>query len=217
MKKAVALSIVVIFISVQLMGCSTPLTTREKGAGSGGIIGAILGGIIGHQVGSAAAGAAIGAAIGLAGGYLVGQWAEDRQVKERAEVAREENYKREQGMALKLQGGDIAPTLANPGDNVNARVVYSVLGPDPEEKIKIAETRFVRKDGKDFGTSRREVEYSQGQYESSYQFVLPKTISDGAYTVVTTLEIVNGQAYQQHISHLNFIVRGQESPRTVNP
>jgi phage tail tape-measure protein len=54
------------------IGCSGPLTTREKGAGIGALGGAAAGGIIGSAVGHAGAGAAIGSVLGLGAGALVG-------------------------------------------------------------------------------------------------------------------------------------------------
>lgn len=55
-----------------LLGCSEPLTTREKGAAIGTVGGAAAGGIIGSAVGHPAAGAAIGAGVGLGTGALIG-------------------------------------------------------------------------------------------------------------------------------------------------
>src|SRR6476620_7836116 len=54
-------------------GCSTPLSTREKGAGIGALGGAAAGGLIGTAVGHPAAGAAIGGVLGLGTGALVGE------------------------------------------------------------------------------------------------------------------------------------------------
>ena len=46
-------SFALIFFLAALAGCSTPLTTREKGAGIGALGGAAAEGIIGSTVGSA--------------------------------------------------------------------------------------------------------------------------------------------------------------------
>jgi len=62
---------VVIYFGV-LLGCSEPLTTREKGAAIGTVGGAAVGGIVGSAVGHPAAGAAIGAGVGLGTGALIG-------------------------------------------------------------------------------------------------------------------------------------------------
>ena len=53
-------------------GCSTPLTSREKGGLMGAGFGAGTGAIIGSTMGHAAAGALIGGPVGLIGGALIG-------------------------------------------------------------------------------------------------------------------------------------------------
>jgi uncharacterized protein YcfJ len=68
-----------ILVSVSLLGCSEPLTTREKGAAIGTLSGAGLGAIIGSATGNAGAGAGIGAAVGLLGGALIGDQMQARQ------------------------------------------------------------------------------------------------------------------------------------------
>ena len=60
------------FLVVSAVGCSTPLSTREKGAGIGALGGAAACGLIGAAVGRPGAGAAIGGALGLGAGALVG-------------------------------------------------------------------------------------------------------------------------------------------------
>ena len=62
----------VLALLVGIMGCATPLSTREKGATLGTIIGAGLGAIIGSTTGRASEGAAIGGGSGLLGGALIG-------------------------------------------------------------------------------------------------------------------------------------------------
>ena len=58
--------------ALALVACSTPLTTREKGALAGGAIGAGAGAIVGHQVGHTGAGALIGAGVGAISGAVIG-------------------------------------------------------------------------------------------------------------------------------------------------
>src|ERR1043166_2818570 len=71
-----------LFLTVAFVGCSEPLTTREKGAAIGTFSGAALGGIIGAATGHAGAGAGIGAAVGLLGGALIGDQMQARQRQE---------------------------------------------------------------------------------------------------------------------------------------
>jgi outer membrane lipoprotein SlyB len=78
-------NVLLIALAVMFLGCSEPLTTREKGAAIGTVGGAGVGAIIGSVTGSAGAGAGIGAAIGLLGGALIGDQLQGRQ-KEDAEL-----------------------------------------------------------------------------------------------------------------------------------
>jgi outer membrane lipoprotein SlyB len=72
-------TVLLISLATVFLGCSEPLTTREKGAGIGTFTGAGLGAIIGSATGNAGAGAGIGAAVGLVGGALIGDQMQARQ------------------------------------------------------------------------------------------------------------------------------------------
>lgn len=61
-----------------LIGCSQPLSTREKGVLAGGGLGAATGAIIGAATGNPGAGAAIGGALGGVTGGLVGDQLQQR-------------------------------------------------------------------------------------------------------------------------------------------
>jgi uncharacterized protein YcfJ len=86
MKKTIT-TVSAIVLAVGFLGCSEPLTTREKGAAIGTVTGAGLGAIIGSATGNAGAGAGIGAAVGLLGGALIGDQLQARQNQE-AEIQR---------------------------------------------------------------------------------------------------------------------------------
>jgi uncharacterized protein YcfJ len=85
--KKTATTVAVILLTMFFLGCSEPLTTREKGAVYGTLGGAGLGAIIGSATGNAGAGAGIGAAVGLLGGALIGDQMQARQ-KQDEEVQR---------------------------------------------------------------------------------------------------------------------------------
>jgi uncharacterized protein YcfJ len=72
-------TVLALTLAVFVLGCSEPLTTREKGAAIGTFTGAGLGAIIGAATGNAGAGAGIGAAVGLVGGALIGDQMQARQ------------------------------------------------------------------------------------------------------------------------------------------
>jgi phage tail tape-measure protein len=84
-----------IVLVTSFLGCSTPLTTREKGAGIGALGGAAAGGIIGSTVGHAGAGAAIGGLLGLGAGALIGDQLQGHEVKQDEQQQRIDQEQRE--------------------------------------------------------------------------------------------------------------------------
>lgn len=69
---ALGRTLAVVCIAIAVAGCSTPLTTREKGAIAGGGIGAGAGAAVGSAAGSTATGALIGVGVGAVSGGLIG-------------------------------------------------------------------------------------------------------------------------------------------------
>jgi hypothetical protein len=80
-------SALTVLAALVAMGCSGPLTTREKGALAGGAIGAGSGAIIGSQVGHAGTGALIGAGIGAVSGAVIGDAIQGAEQKQAAQAA----------------------------------------------------------------------------------------------------------------------------------
>ena len=72
MNQGAKLGLAVFLTALVASGCSSPLTTREKGGLIGGAAGAGTGAIIGSAVGHAAVGALIGGPVGLVAGALIG-------------------------------------------------------------------------------------------------------------------------------------------------
>ena len=81
MKRLLVIFGALCLITVSL-GCSAPLSTREKGAGIGALGGAAAGGIIGAAVHHPAARALIGSALGLGAGALVGDQMQGQEQKQ---------------------------------------------------------------------------------------------------------------------------------------
>jgi outer membrane lipoprotein SlyB len=86
---------VLLFFVISFLGCSTPLTTREKGTGIGTLGGAAAGGIIGSAVGHAGAGAAIGGLLGLGAGALIGDQLQGHEMKQDEQQGRIDQEQRE--------------------------------------------------------------------------------------------------------------------------
>src|SRR3989304_10146859 len=81
------------FVLTFSAACSTPLTTREKGAGIGALGGAPAGGIIGSAVGHPGAGAAIGGTLGLGTGALIGDQLQGQEQKQQEQQGRIEEQR----------------------------------------------------------------------------------------------------------------------------
>ena len=95
MTKKISTYFAPVLLTAALVGCSTPLTTREKGAGIGTLGGAAAGGIIGSAVGHAGAGAAIGGLFGLGAGALIGDQLQGHEMKEDEQQQRMDEQHRE--------------------------------------------------------------------------------------------------------------------------
>ena len=80
--KQTVVRLIAVPLMAGLLGCSAPLTTREKGAGIGALGGAAVGGIIGSAVGHSGAGAAIGGALRLGSGALIGDQLQGQQMEQ---------------------------------------------------------------------------------------------------------------------------------------
>lgn len=96
-----------------ILGCSTPLSTREKATGIGALGGAAAGGIIGSTVGHPAAGALIGGTLGAGAGYVIGdqmQGNEQKQAEQQRQIDRNraetEELRREQERQKQQQRGE---------------------------------------------------------------------------------------------------------------
>ena len=87
--------VVLLTLGIVAVGCSQPLTTREKGALGGAGLGAAAGAIIGHAVGSPGAGAAIGGALGGVTGAVAGDRLQKRDTEMAATQARIERQRAE--------------------------------------------------------------------------------------------------------------------------
>ena len=101
MNKRIFFSFMAIIMITGVVGCSEPLSTREKGAGIGALGGAAAGGLIGAAVGHPGTGAAIGGALGLGSGALIGDQLQGQEKKQA-----------EQQKAIDQQKADIAKNQA---------------------------------------------------------------------------------------------------------
>ena len=139
-----ALEILMLALVVGAVGCSTPLTTREKGAGIGALGGAAVGGIIGSAVGRPGAGAAIGGALGLGTGALIGdqlQGQEQKQQEQQRQIDQQRaEIDRNRALLEELKRRNIEARETERGVTVNfPNVLFQFdradLTPDGRERV----------------------------------------------------------------------------------
>lgn len=112
-----------VLLLITAVGCSEPLSTREKGAGIGALGGAAAGGLIGSAVGHPGAGAAIGGALGLGTGALIGdqlQGQERKQAEQQKSIDQQRaDIARNQALIEELKKRNIEARETNRGVAVN--------------------------------------------------------------------------------------------------
>jgi hypothetical protein len=180
-------------LAVGPAGCATQTQTGAlvggaAGAGVGALIGALVGGSRGAAIG-AGAGALVGAGVGaLVGRHL------DRQVGSRADAARQVGHVPSSGNLVEVQKSEVEPFPARPGQSVALRVEYSVLAPNPDQRVELKEWRAIQRSGATvMGPVERGTRREQGVFTSTYQFQVPSSMAPGEYTVLTVLETGDGQ------------------------
>lgn len=165
-------------------GCET----AAGSAGLGAALGAGAGAIIGNQSHHAGEGALIGAALGGLTGLIVHD-IKSRQTKTAQQTATQyqSQYKPEQGIRIYGQNATVNPTTARPGDAISTAVEYAVLG-SGANGATVQENRILKKDGKVIKElSSQSFVRTDGTWQSSQDFQVPRTAEAGSYEVVNTI------------------------------
>ncbi|MBI2435377.1 MAG: glycine zipper family protein [Candidatus Hydrogenedentes bacterium] len=162
-----------------LSGCETYGEAGGLGAG----LGAVTGAVIGNQSGHALEGAAIGAVVGgLAG--LVAHDIKVHKQRSREETVQDLRYEPSQGLVLKFISAEVLPSVARPGDLMQANFTYALLGAGAG--IGVTETRtLLRGDRLLSDLASKTDTRDDGTYVSSQEFRLPNDIMQGIYTLDT--------------------------------
>ena len=179
---------------ILVAGCET----TGQSAGLGAVLGGTTGAIIGNQSHHAWQGALIGAAVGGLAGYAVKKL-QDRQTKNAQQTAQENNYTPSQGLKLNYKGGSVSPGTVKPGDKVVASVEYAALGTG-SNGIDVEEQRILSQGDKTLGTmSKDKVHRTDGTWESSVEFQVPKNATPGQYTVAQNVS-TTGQSIEKAVT-----------------
>lgn len=179
MKKVIATTLIVSMCGLQLTGCAE-MSSTGKGAGIGALAGAVLGAAAGGNTKSVL----IGAALGAAAGAIIANY-QDKQTATRAEAERK--YGAVKQDKLMIDTSTLTPANVTPGDKVESAVQYTALAANKSQQIKVTETRTLVNDKESVQLASREVTRAQGSHTSTMRFTLPKDMTKGNYTLVTTV------------------------------
>ncbi len=190
------LAIAVVFVfAVSLAGCVTesgyydPYRSAGAGALGGAATGAAIGSIIGAATGSAATGAWIGAAAGgVLGGVGGALYAAHRNREIRSAEAAAQAYGYQgQGNVVSVDNVTASPGVASPGQGILLTADYTILTP---ENVPVSATlvREIRYGGNLVGSPyQTTVTNTNGTYNDTVTYSLPRDATPGVYTVVTRL------------------------------
>jgi outer membrane lipoprotein SlyB len=176
----------------------------RKSALKGALLGALGGALIAGARGkNPLAGAAVGAVAGGVAGYLVGRH-QDKVYYSRDQAIQMAGYKPSDGYALKIQDVRFDPETIKPGEKATLHIRYLVIGPDPNETIKINCYRGIKYQGS-YMTGEQatlKVPRGGGVVESTAEFTLPAEAPVGTYTAEALMEDEGGRMNQSGTSPL---------------
>ncbi|MBM4129174.1 MAG: hypothetical protein FJ243_03525 [Nitrospira sp.] len=186
--KIISVITILVFIS-GIFGCAS-VPEEHKGAATGAAIGGVTGaaaGAIFAKEGRKTEAAILGGLAGALIGGLIGHYAVDTQ-RTRQETAQRYNYQSSMGTMLRIEDVAVIPTTVKPGDKIDLRATYAVLGVAPESEIKVTEIREIRIGGELVGRPEVNVVQKGGTYSSSVPIYLPSNAKKGTYSVLTTVQ-----------------------------
>jgi len=205
LKRAIAVSLVVILSSVVIGGCATTRKSQESkssgvfeehegaavGAGGGAVAGGVVGGVIGAKTGHTTVGIVLGALLGGLAGAAIGHYAYDkRQTEAEAQKKYDDDYNKTQAHLVRVENAGVTPYTVAPGGTVELAATYTVLGPQGAS-MEVTEIREVRHEGILEGKPEVTIKREGGTCESKIPLGLPKNAHRGEYRVITTVQSGN--------------------------
>ena len=167
----------------------------RKSSVIGAIGGAVLGGVLARLRGqNVVRGAMAGAVVGGVAGYLVGRH-KDTISYSRDQAVQMAGYKPSDGYVMRIQEVRFDPETIKPGQKAILHIRYLVIGPDPNETIKINCYRGIKYQGS-YMTGEKadfEVPNGGGVVESTAEFSLPAEAPAGTYAAEATVEEAQGR------------------------
>jgi hypothetical protein len=187
---------------------SRPRNVKEWMSGQsrakrGAIAGALLGAVTGAAIATVRGknpweGAAVGAVGGAIVGFAIGK-GQDRIYANRDDAIRTAGYDSSQGYLARVEEIKFEPAQPKPGQTASLYVRYLVVGPNPNEDIKIRMFRGL-KYGDDYivgvGPNEFVVPRGGGIVESTMPVTLPAKVPQGTYGLEALLEDPAGRFSQ---------------------
>lgn len=162
----------------------------------GAVAGAFLGAITARLTGEdPLKGAAAGALVGAVAGFAVGK-RQDQIYAGRDLAVREAKYDVAQGYVARIEEVRFDPAKPKPGQVATLYVRYTIIGPDPKEKLAVKMFRGL-KYGDDYvmGAGPNEFIVPRGGaiVESTMDVTLPAKTPQGTYSVEALIEDPKGR------------------------
>ena len=148
--------------------------------------GAIAGALLGSK-GAKTEMAVVGGLLGALAGGAIGHYAYD-QKRTKEETAQKYNYQSSEGTLLRIEDVAIIPEIARPGDKVEMKMTYAVLGVAAGKETEFSEIREIRYQGELYGKPEVTVSRQDGTYSSSIPLMLPSDAKKGKYIVTMTVK-----------------------------
>ncbi|HYC60683.1 MAG TPA: hypothetical protein VEK79_14050 [Thermoanaerobaculia bacterium] len=165
------------------------------GAIIGGVAGLVTGRLVGANSEEMVKRALAGAVAGAIAGFAIGKH-DDQVFASRDLAIRHAGYDKSQGYLARVEEVTFLPANPKPGMTAKLYIRYLVLGPDPNEAIRIRMFRGL-KYGDDYilgvGPNDFTVQKGGGIIESTVEITLPKKAPEGTYSVEALLEDEQGR------------------------
>lgn len=190
-RKIISIIVILTFMT-GILGCAS-ISEEHKGAATGAGIGAATGAAAGALLGSKGAKtemAVLGGFMGAMAGGLIGHYAYD-QKKSKEETAKKYKYQPSKGPLVRIENASVIPDKVRPGETVEIKMTYAVLGSAFHKELHITETREIKFKGEIFGKPKVQVTRTDGTYYSSLPITLPPDAKKGKYSVTVTIQTMN--------------------------
>ncbi len=196
--------LVIISFITGLGGCATIPEERKgaaTGAGIGAATGAAAGAILGEK-GAKTEMALLGGLLGALVGGVIGHYTYDVK-RSQQDTAQRYDYQPSMGQMVRIEDTAAVPGSVKPGEKVDLKTTYALLGTSAGETLNITETREIRLNGELVGKPEVNVTRNGGTFTSTIPLLLPADAKKGTYRVTTTIQSASAKDSRE----TSFVVR----------